>query len=218
MTRLRRADPDGLSRPLVEREIAVAGAIEIAPREDQGVQDDLVALDDRRRRAAAVRGHRPVLVGQRSIPENLAVRRHADQLRRHGEDVDVAGFGIHRGRRPRRPVLRHVAQVQAEAPLPHDLAGFRVERHQALLRVGDVARRRVEIEAIAERHRRRPAADRDAPGQVVARRRPFRRQVGLGRMAVPERAAPLGPVRSAGHGHGSGDNRRHQAGAAQDLL
>ena len=166
VTRLRRADPDRLAALLVEREVAVAGPVEIAPREDQRVEDDLVALDDRRRGSAAVRGHRAVLVGERSIPQHLAVRRHADQLRRDGEQVDVAGLRIDRGRRPRRAMLRHVAQEQAEAPLPHHFAGFRIDRDQPFLRRRGIARRRrIDVNAIAKRHRSRPAADRECARQ-----------------------------------------------------
>ncbi len=134
VARLRRADPHRLPGLLVEREIAVAGAIQIAPRQDQRVEDHLVALDDRRSGAAAVRGHRAVLVGQRAIPQHFAVRRHANQLRGDGEHVDVAGFRIDRGRRPGRAMLRHVAQVEAEALLPDDLAGLGIDRNQTLLR------------------------------------------------------------------------------------
>ena len=154
VTRLRRADPDGLSGALVEGEIAIAGTVQVAPRQEQRVENHLVAVHDRRGGAAAVRGDGAVVFGQRSIPEHLAVGRQRQQLRADGEHVDVAGLGIDGRRRPAGAVLRHVAQVDAEAVLPDHLAGFGIERDEALLR-----RRRDRRRLTADRGdcRRRPA-------------------------------------------------------------
>jgi hypothetical protein len=121
-------------------------------------------------------------------------------------------------------MLRNVAEIDAEAVIPDQLAGFGVERDEALLRGGEFPHRRNQIQPIAEDDRRRTAADRDAPREVLALRRPGGREILLRGSAVPRRPPPLGPVvgrepaRPGNHPccqHGS-DRRPSQIGRHHD--
>src|SRR4029079_544178 len=69
----RTGDPDDVAAALVERHEPVLPRRARAPARDRGGDDDQIAVDDRRRGAAAVRGERGELFADRAIPEQLAV-------------------------------------------------------------------------------------------------------------------------------------------------
>ena len=143
--------------------------------------------------------HIPNSSAQRALPEQLAVGRERHQQAVAAEREDVAGRRVHRGRGPGDPMRRDVAREQVVLVLPQQLAGVGVEAHQPFLHGGAGAGGVLQIEAVAEHDRRRPAAVRDLPRQVLAGRRP-RRSAGRFRSrprSAPGRATRASPPRAA---------------------
>ena len=158
-----------LARPvdLVEREVAMRAAGVLSPAEHQAADDQLIAVDDRRGDASAVRRPHAELLGERAFPEQLAVARQRHQQAVAAEGEDVAARGIDDGRGPRDAVRRHVAREEVVLVLPEQLAGVGVEAHQAFLHQLAFARRVLQIEAIAEDHRSGTAAVGGLPREVL---------------------------------------------------
>ena len=124
-----------LARPVVlsNEMIAMRAAGVLSPAEHQPAHDQLIAVDDRRGDASAMRRPHAELLGQRAFPEQLAVagQRHQQAVAAEGEDI--AARGIDDGRRPGDAVGRHVAREEVVLVLPEQLAGVGVEAHQAFL-------------------------------------------------------------------------------------
>ncbi len=94
---LRRAEPVDAARHLVEREVAVRAAGVLSPAEHQAADDELIAVDDRRGDASAVRRPHAELFGERAFPEQLAVARQRHQEAVPAEGEHVAAGGIDHG-------------------------------------------------------------------------------------------------------------------------
>jgi hypothetical protein len=191
---LGRGDPDRLAGLLVQGEVAVVSAGLVAPSRRERGDDDEVVDHDRRHRAAAVGRDGPELLGERTVPEELARGREGAQLARNAEDVDVAGLAVHGGGGPADAVGGHVRVVDVEARLPDPGAGVGVQADDALLHRVLVADRRVNVEPVAEDHRAGARAVGRLPGQVLTRRRPAGRQVLFARTAVLVGPPPVRPV------------------------
>ena len=165
-----------------------------APVGHRRADDHQVAVDQRRHRPAALRRERGELLAERPVPQQFAVAAQRDHLRHAAQGVDVAGLGIGRRRRPPDAVRRHVALEDVELVFPDHLAGVGVERHHALLQIRATPGRILQIEAVADHDRRRPAAVRRAPEEVLPVERPLVDQPGFLRDAVAVGTAHVRPV------------------------
>ncbi len=171
-----------------------------APAEHQPADDQLIAVDDRRRHASAVRRPHAELFGERAFPQQLAVAAQGHQEAVAADGEDVSGRGIDDGRGPGDPVRRDVAREDVVPVFPEELAGVGVEAHQTLLHLCALARGVLEVEVIAKDHGPGAPAVRRLPRQVLACWRPGRDEVGLGRDAGVRRPAPVRPVCPAQQG------------------
>ena len=135
-------DVDDFAGALVERDEAMRARRRRTPVGDRRADDDEIAVDDRRHRAATVRGERGELLAERAAPEQLAVAAQRDRLvrRRSGRRCCRS-----LDRRPARPSAMRCAgtslwkmlNLYSQTTLP--VVG--VERHDALLQRRAAARR-----------------------------------------------------------------------------
>jgi hypothetical protein len=156
--------------------------------------DDEVAVDEGRHRAAAVCGEGGKLLAERSRPQELALGAQRDRLHAAAERVDVARLGVGRGRRPADAVRWRIALEDVELVFPDDLAAVGVERHHPFLQGIAAPRGILHVDAVPHDDRRRTAAVGHAPQEVLAVQLKRARQSRLWRGAVACGSSHLGPV------------------------
>ena len=189
-----RRDVDDVAGSLVERDESQRAVGQRAPVRDGGIDDDQIAIDERRHRPAAVRGEGGEFLTDGSLPEQLAILVQCDDQRADAERVDVARLGIGGGRGPADAMRRHVALEDVELVLPDHVAGIGIERHDPFLHRGTASGRVLHVDPVAHHNRRRPPAVRRAPQEVLAVDRPLVDQTGLHRDAISIRPARFRPV------------------------
>ena len=149
----------------------------LAPLERHAAHDHQIAVDDRRNGAAAVRGEQTKVLTERSFPQHFSVAVQSDQVSAAAKHVNISGRRIANRRRPTDAVWRHVAQVSIEAMLPQQLAGIGVEGHNPFLQRLALSGCILQVNAIAHHDGRRASTIRRFPGEILAGRRPFFRQI-----------------------------------------
>ena len=105
----------------------------VAPAGVEHADDDQVAVDDGAGDAAAVAADPAVLLGQRMLPEHLAVLVEAEEQALGAVGVDVAGLRIAGQVGPAEAVADDVGEEDVELVLPEHLAVVGVEAHDPFL-------------------------------------------------------------------------------------
>src|SRR5205823_11120126 len=95
--------------------------------------DHQVSLDDGAGEPTAVAADSPELLGQRPLPEDLAVLVEGQEQARGAVAVDVAGGGVAGEVRPADPAADDVGVEDVELVLPEQFARLDVEADDALL-------------------------------------------------------------------------------------
>ena len=212
----RRRDIHDVACAFVERDESQRAVPQRAPVRHGRVHEHQVAIDERGHRPAAMRRERREFLTDRSLPQELAILVQCDDQRAAAERVDVAGLRIGGGGRPAHTMGGDVALKDVELVFPDHPAGIGVERHHSFLERGAAARRVLDVDAIAHHDRRRAAAVRRAPQEILAVERPPVDEAGFRRDAVAMRTSRLGPVaerdapRTLGRGHDA-DNQHERA-------
>ena len=148
-------DPDLFSRLLIEGKVAVRAARLVPPSGAQITEDDQVFVHHRRMRPSAVAGDAPVLLGERPLPDDLAVLVEAEEDAADAVRVDVAGLRVGGEARPADAVPRNVGKEDVEAVLPEDLAGLGIQADDALMVVELLlSAQRDDVDPPVQHHRR----------------------------------------------------------------
>ena len=158
--------PDHFARALVEGDEAVAADGLFAPGGVDHADDEQIAVDDGAGDAAAVAGDPAVFLGQRVLPEDLAVLVEAEEQALRAVRVDVAGFGIAdqlvQPRRSRTMSVRKTLNLCSQSTLP-SLASKHITRSCWLNALADAVD---DVDAAVLHDGRGDAAVRRAPERL----------------------------------------------------
>ncbi len=199
-------------RLLVEAEQPVPRRAQLAPAAGDEGDDQPIAVDRRRLRAAAVAGEEAELLHQVAAPHHLAGAVEAEEGAAHALGVEVAGLGVAGEVGPTDAVLGDGRVVDVEALLPEQLAVAGVVAGHAFLAPGAFSRAAVDAGATVEDDGGRAGGQRGAPDDVLPALRPAGDQTRLGRVGILVGTAPGRPL-AAAEGRRKRSHRGEQRGA-----